>query len=100
MKDDEWKHLNSDGNKSFKGSFIFGLPEGKHVFYQEDGGIVRIERYQGGVKQGKWIFYNSDNLIEQTREYRQGELIKVDGQTIKTRREKRADRDLKRTKNP
>jgi len=27
-------------------------------------------------------------------------LIKVDGQTIKTRREKRADRDLKRTKTP
>jgi RNase P/RNase MRP subunit p29 len=50
------------------------------------------------VKQGKWTFYNSDNLIEQTREYRQGELIKIDGQTIKSRKERRADRDLKRTK--
>ena len=100
MKDEEWKHFNTDGKQSFKGTFIYGLPDGKHTFYQEKGGVDHIERYEGGVKQGKWIFYNSDNLIEQTREYRQGELIKVDGQTIKTRREKRADRDLKRTKTP
>jgi len=100
MKDEEWKHFNTDGKQSFKGTFIYGLPDGKHTFYQEKGGVDHIERYEGGVKQGKWIFYNSDNLKKQTREYRQGELIKVDGQTIKTRREKRADRDLKRTKTP
>ena len=95
LKNDEWTHYDADGAVRFEGNYSFGLPDGKHVFYRANGSVWRIERYEGGAKEGKWKVYNAENLIEQIIEYRQGEMIKVDGQSIQTRRERRVTGELK-----
>ena len=95
LKNGEWKHFDADGTVRFNGNFSFGIPDGKHIYSRANGSTWRIERYEGGVKEGKWKLYTEENLIDQVIEYHQGEMIKVDGQTIQTRRERRITKELK-----
>jgi uncharacterized protein len=84
-----WMHSYPNGSIRFNGEFQSGLPEGKHTYRHPDGLLWKVERYSGGVKNGKWLIYGLNQTLEQTLEYRRDELIKVDGQKIKSRKKKK-----------
>ena len=83
LKQGKWRHFYNQTNLQFEGEFEFGEPVGKHSFYTRNGAVSRVEQYEAGVRHGRWVFYNNQNLVDQTREYRNGELTKVDGHKIK-----------------
>ena len=89
LRSEEWNYFDENKTLRYSGNFIFGLPDGKHTYYRESGSVWKIEKYEGGVKHGKWRIYSTENIIEQTQEYRQGLLVKVDGQYLQTRKERR-----------
>lgn len=82
-----WKHTYPDGTEQFEGEFEIGLPKGKHVYRDETGALVRVERYEYGRRDGKWVFYGPQQILLQTLEYRDGELVRIDGQRINDRKD-------------
>jgi antitoxin component YwqK of YwqJK toxin-antitoxin module len=84
LKQGEWKHYYITSNKlRFKGNYVEGFPDGKHVFYYESGKKMLEGKYQMGDKQGEWKRYNEDGLLFLTIDYKDGRDNKLDGRKIK-----------------
>ena len=81
-RDGEWVHTYDNGQKQFRGSYVLGDPVGKHVEWNRDGTRRWVGGYEAGLPDGDWIYYGENNQIAQTRTYRIGELIKVDGTKV------------------
>lgn len=86
----EWIHTFPDGIEQFKGSYELGLPTDKHVYRNADGSLLRVERYNLGEKSGRWMIYGPDQFLQQTLDYKNGELWKVDGQRVQEKEKKEA----------
>ncbi len=79
----EWVHEHPNGERQFTGSYELGLPVGKHVYKNDQGSMVQIERYDMGTKDGKWLLYGPNQTLRQTLDYKQGKLVRIDGQRLK-----------------
>lgn len=75
----EWISTNNQGVVVFKGSYELGIPVGKHVYYYADGKVKMKGEYQAGEKEGDWNYYDETGLLENTINYKEGKLNKVDG---------------------
>jgi len=64
-----------------------GVKEGKHEYRDPNGSLVRVERYENGQRSGKWMYYGPQQTLVQTLEYRDGELFKIDGQRINSKKD-------------
>jgi antitoxin component YwqK of YwqJK toxin-antitoxin module len=62
--------------------YLLGDPIGKHVEWNRDGTRRWMGNYEAGLPDGDWIYYRENNQIAQTRTYRVGELIKIDGTKV------------------
>ncbi|MEG1909496.1 MAG: hypothetical protein RR190_00815 [Bacteroidales bacterium] len=62
----EWKsYWNTTGKKlSFKGSFVNGLPNGKHLYYWDNGVLREEAHYNMGRRTGIWKKYNEKGESE------------------------------------
>jgi len=67
----------------FKGAFIDDLPDGKHLYYWENGKIRDEGSYVMGKKEGDWIKYNADGTVFIIITYRDGIETRYDGVKIK-----------------
>lgn len=81
-----WTHTHPNGTAQFKGEYVFGEPEGKHTYRSNEGYIQKIQRYSGGEKTGKWLFYGPGQTLQQTLEYKEDKLFRIDGQKVKNKR--------------
>lgn len=84
-KEGEWVHTYPNGVEQFKGKYTFDLPDGKHIYRRISGSIQRIERYTNGEKNGKWIVYGPNQTVQQTLEYKEDRLHRIDGQKLKSK---------------
>jgi antitoxin component YwqK of YwqJK toxin-antitoxin module len=75
----EWISTNNQGVVVFKGSYELGIPVGKHIYYYSDGKVKMKGEYQAGEKEGDWNYYDETGLLENTINYKEGKLNKVDG---------------------
>ena len=72
----------------FKGSYLEGSKEGKHVYYHPNKQISRVENYKKGVFDGEIKSFFSDGLLKEKFVYKQGvfdgpyEKYKENGQPI------------------
>jgi antitoxin component YwqK of YwqJK toxin-antitoxin module len=73
----------TDSIRSFEGNFIEDNPDGKHIYYWENGKIRDEGLYVMGKKEGDWTLYNSDGTPILIINYRNGTEIKYDGVKIK-----------------
>ena len=72
-----------NGNLSFKGKYINGIPDEKHVFYHQNGKVKLAGKYANGKKEGEWKKFNKNGEIILTIQYKRGEEFKIDGVRIK-----------------
>ena len=72
-----------DSVLSFQGSFIDDLPDGKQVYYWENGKIKEEGVYVMGRKEGDWMQYNYDGTLFLIITYQNGIEIRYDGVKIK-----------------
>ena len=82
-----WLHIYPNGEYQFEGSYALGVKEGKHEYRDPNGSLVRVERYENGQRSGKWMYYGPQQTLVQTLEYRDGELFKIDGQRINSKKD-------------
>jgi len=90
LKNGKWVsyQLTSTGAKtdsilSFSGSFVEDNPDGKHVYYWDNGRVKDEGSYLMGKKEGDWIKYEYDGTPFLIITYRNGVETKYDGVKIK-----------------
>jgi YD repeat-containing protein len=84
MRYGEWKHYYLDTEElAFEGSFIDGLPDGKHTYYYDNGKKMLQGKYQAGLKEGVWKRFNRDGILILTNEYEGGQNVRINGRKIK-----------------
>ncbi len=83
MRDGMWRGYHNNGYKSYEGRFVEDNPNGRHVYYWENGKIRDERNYVMGMKHGIWKKYNFDGSLLLIIQYRNGVEVKYDGTTIK-----------------
>jgi len=73
----------TDSIRNFEGNFIDDNPDGKHIYYWENGKIKNEGIYVMGKKEGDWTLYNSDGTPFLIITYRNNAEVKYDGVKIK-----------------
>ncbi len=64
---------------SFQGKFVDGLPNGKHIWYWENGKIKQQGNYVMGRKTGDWKKFDQNGMLIITISYKNGKEVKYDG---------------------
>lgn len=84
QKDGPWEawYIGMD-QLMFAGSFIEGLPDGKHTWYYPDGKKKEEGKYIMGSKEGNWTHYNPDGTPLITITFRKNREVKFDGVKVK-----------------
>ena len=83
LKDGLWKSTFSNGNLSFEGKYINGIPIDKHTFYFKNGKIKQTGIYSNGNKDGEWKKYNEIGEVLLSIIYKNGKEYKIDGVKVK-----------------
>lgn len=79
----EWRTIYTDIDVvHYTGSFVAGLPEGKHTWYYDNGKVEARGRYRGGLKQGVWEFYSRNGIRYLTITYKDDEEIEYNGSKV------------------
>jgi antitoxin component YwqK of YwqJK toxin-antitoxin module len=66
----------------FKGSYVQGLADGKHVYYYPNGKVKKEGKYIMGLEQGTWVYYDENGLISLYIEYNAGVEVKFNGVSV------------------
>ena len=82
-RDGDWKYYYHNGTLSFNGKFLDDNPDGKHIYYWDNGKEREEGNYIMGKREGDWYKYNDDGTLFLTTTYRNGIEIKYDGVKIK-----------------
>ena len=77
------KEGKTDSILSFSGNFIDDNPDGKHIYYWDNGKMKDEGLYIMGRKEGDWVLYNYDGTPFLIITYRNGIEIRYDGVKIK-----------------
>jgi len=68
----------NSGRPVFEGSFVDGVPNGRHVYFQENGKILEERHYSMGQFNGVWKKYDENGQLFVTITYRNDDEIRYD----------------------
>jgi antitoxin component YwqK of YwqJK toxin-antitoxin module len=68
----------NSGRPVFDGSFVDGVPNGRHVYFQENGKILEERHYSMGQFNGVWKKYDENGQLFVTITYRNDDEIRYD----------------------
>jgi len=74
-----WKHFDDEGHLTFEGEFIDNNPNGKHLYYWDNGKVKDEINYLMGMKDGDWKKFNYDGTLLLIISYDNGIEKKYDG---------------------
>ncbi len=73
----------TDSLLMFKGNFIDDLPDGKHIWFWDNGKVHDEGFFVMGKKEGEWVINNSDGTLFLVITFKDGVEIRFDGVRIK-----------------
>jgi len=73
----------TDSLLMFRGNYIDDLPDGKHIWYWDNGKVHDEGLFVMGRKEGDWMINNSDGTLFLVITYKNGVEIRFDGVKIK-----------------
>ena len=74
-----WRTFSTvDRRPIFEGSFVDGVPNGRHVYFQENGKILKEGFYSMGRLHGIWKKYDEKGQVYVTVTYRNDDEIRYD----------------------
>ncbi|MCA6363497.1 MAG: toxin-antitoxin system YwqK family antitoxin [Bacteroidetes bacterium] len=74
LQDGAWQEFYLEGQKKAEGTFVMGNPEGRAVWYYEDGRISIMGNYKKGLKDGVWVFYLRDGKERARQTWKNGDM--------------------------
>lgn len=84
-------------DKSFEGAFKDGAEDGIHTYWFETGIVKEIRMYKVGQKTGKWILNSEDGAPYLNSEYKDDDLIKVNGVPVMKEEKKKKEKGSTKT---
>ncbi len=63
MRNGVWKYFYSDKTLKFSGTFVQGLPDGKHKYYYNTKALKEERYYRMGIKQKSWKKYDEEGNV-------------------------------------
>lgn len=82
MRNGMWITKSKDGTLLFKGEFIDDNPNGRHLWFWDNGKIKDDATYLMGQRHGEWTKYDYEGNPFITISYRNGKELRYDGITI------------------
>ncbi|MFN5182711.1 MAG: toxin-antitoxin system YwqK family antitoxin [Bacteroidota bacterium] len=76
------------GKLRYKGSWLSGSAEGKHMWYYENGKKMVEGFFMGGSKNGNWYFFNEEGELFLTIEFDNDEEVAFNGTKLTSEYEK------------
>jgi antitoxin component YwqK of YwqJK toxin-antitoxin module len=67
---------------AYQGDYSHGNPDGKHLYYYEDGSVREEQNYVNGIKEKNWKKYNQEGVLFLTIEYKNDRESKINGVKI------------------
>ena len=96
LKNGLWKTFYSNGSLYYQGNYIQGNPDGKHIYYYDDGKVQEEQFYANGIKEKNWYKFTHEGLLFLTITYQNDEESRING--FKVDRIKGKSMNLKFTK--
>ncbi len=86
----KWKtySLKNDKRITFEGSYVDGVPNGRHIYYQENGKPLEEGSYSMGKQNGVWKKYDEKGNVFVTILYRNDDEIRYDNVRVESREKK------------
>lgn len=79
----EWKTTDLETGKIlFQGKYLDGYPNGKHIYYRENGQKKFEGHYVMGQREGEWYYFNEDGTVLVKISYRGGVEQKFNNVTL------------------
>lgn len=74
----KWKtySINDKSQITFVGSFVDGIPNGRHIYYQENGKVLEEGSFSMGRQNGTWKKYDEKGGVNVTILYKNNEEIR------------------------
>lgn len=82
-KQGPWQSEYLDGKLAFKGSYANDEPNGKHIYYYNNGQVKDYQYYIYGSKEKIWTKYDAFEEATYTYQYKNDKLIKINGYKFK-----------------
>jgi len=82
-----WTEYFANGKTAFSGEYIEDNPNGKHIYYWENGRKKEEGNYIMGKREGEWRKYDKDGLLFIRTFYRNGREIRYDNVPIEPKLE-------------
>ncbi len=82
LRDGLWRSWYPNGKLRFRGEFMQGNPDGKHVFYYESGRTKEEGFYKNGLRTRSWKKYNEDGEVVLTINYRDDVETSINGVAV------------------
>ncbi len=73
----------SNGKLAYKGKYVEDEPDGKHVWYYDNGRKMLEGKYVMGKKQGDWKRYDRQGNVIFSITYKDGKIVKIEGRKVK-----------------
>lgn len=84
FKNGEWKsYYLTNEVISFKGNYLQGNPDGKHVYYYPNGNVKEEKYFNEGEAIKSWTKYDKNGKLILVVQYKEGKEYKINGVKIK-----------------
>jgi antitoxin component YwqK of YwqJK toxin-antitoxin module len=82
LKSGVWRTYHKDGKLNHIGTFVEGVPDGKHLFYYPDGTLKEEQNYVMGRRHRNWRKYYENGNVFLTITYNNDQEIRINGMRI------------------
>lgn len=86
LKDSIWCAYYGNGCLYYKGNYIQGNPDGKHLYFYDDAKIMEIQEYVNGIKEHTWKRFLPDGLLLIAVTYEHDMETRINGIRIERRK--------------
>jgi len=73
------------------GEFQSGIPVKRHKYWYPNGQVQMIGSYEAGEMEGRWDYYETNGMQALQLDYKEGEVVRINGQKIKLPKESREE---------
>jgi len=81
--DGVWMWYFPNEKKSFEGTFQSGIPMERHKYWYTNGQVQMTGKYEAGEMDGRWDYYDMNGLLSLQLEYKEGQVVRINGQKIR-----------------
>lgn len=78
-----WRYYANENIRIYEGNYSQGNPDGKHVYYYENGNVMEERFYNKGIRERNWKKYDPEGNVLITITYKNDQEYRINGMKIR-----------------